>query len=169
MVINYKDKTKIWNAHTIRQSLLPLAVPALNIRVKIEHVCTWMKFDLKASALHAVMNSINRFSSYEVATLKVIHKYLKLSLLSPKQHNQFFFFQMTAPVAHGSSGARDWIPAATVTYSAAVAVPEPLTCCRGPGIKPMPWHNQSHCSWILNSLCHSRNSCTIYFWGGRNH
>ena len=37
----------------------------------------------------------------------------------------FFFFFMAAPVAYGSSPARDWVWAAVVTYATAMATPDP--------------------------------------------
>ena len=39
------------------------------------------------------------------------------------------FFFMAAPVAYGSSWARDGIQAAAVNYTAAVAMLDPLTHC----------------------------------------
>ena len=35
----------------------------------------------------------------------------------------------------------------------------PLTYYMGPGSNPCLYSDQSHCSWILNQLCNSRNSC----------
>ena len=68
----------------------------------------------------------------------------------------FFFFFMAAPVAHGSSRARDGIQAADATYTAAVAIPDPITHCTWPGT------DQSHCRQILNQLCHGGNSQKCY-------
>ena len=73
---------------------------------------------------------------------------------------------MVTPMAYGSSWARDWIWAAAVTYTAAVATMDPLTHWAGLG-----WGSNlslcsdlSHCSWILNPLHHSRNSCIKLFY-----
>ena len=43
---------------------------------------------------------------------------------------------MAAPVEYGSSQAGNWIWATAVTYTATVAMPEPLTHRTSPGIKP---------------------------------
>ena len=45
---------------------------------------------------------------------------------------------MATSTAYGSSQARDWIRAAAVTYSEAVAMADPLTYCTGPRIKSEP-------------------------------
>ena len=47
-------------------------------------------------------------------------------------------------MAYGSSQDRDWIFASAATYTAAAAVPDPLTHCTGMGIKPLPpqWPEQ---------------------------
>ena len=50
--------------------------------------------------------------------------------------------------------ARDWIWATAVTYTAILATPHPLT----QGLNLHLCSNLSHCSQILNPLCHSRNS-----------
>ena len=50
----------------------------------------------------------------------------------------FLFNFMAAPVAYGSSQARDQILATAVTYAATVATPDPLTYCAGSGIEPAP-------------------------------
>ena len=82
---------------------------------------------------------------------------------SSELKKKIFFFMATL-AAYGSSHARDWIQAATVTYAPAVATPDPLTHCAGQGSN---WHfcsNPSCCSLILNPLCHSRNFQTLYCW-----
>ena len=43
------------------------------------------------------------------------------------------------------------------TYTAGLALPDPLTLWARPGMEPSPNSEPSHCSWILNPL-HSRNS-----------
>ena len=62
---------------------------------------------------------------------------------------------MAAHMAYGSSGARDWFWVTAVTCTTAVATPDPLTHCTGPGIKVAPPYNLSSCIWVLNPLCHS--------------
>ena len=61
---------------------------------------------------------------------------------------------------HGiwSCWARDWIQATVATYTTAVAMPDPLTHCAGPGIKPASWHAEMP----LILLCHSGNSHIIF-------
>ena len=44
---------------------------------------------------------------------------------------------MAAPTAYGSSWARDGFQATAVTYTAAVAMPDPLTQCAGPTTEPL--------------------------------
>ena len=63
----------------------------------------------------------------------------------------FFFFLIRAPTVYGSSHARDWIWAAAETYTVAVAQCSGAQTCTSSS-------DLSCCSWILNSLCHSRNS-----------
>ena len=41
---------------------------------------------------------------------------------------------MDTPTAHGSVRARDWISATAVTYATALAMPNPLAHCAGPGM-----------------------------------
>ena len=45
---------------------------------------------------------------------------------------------MATLMAYESSQARDWIWAAAVTYTAAVATPDPLTHCTRLGMEPAP-------------------------------
>ena len=45
---------------------------------------------------------------------------------------------MTAPMAYGSSQVKDWIWATALTYTTAMAIPDPLTRCAGQGIEPVP-------------------------------
>ena len=54
----------------------------------------------------------------------------------------FFFFFLAAPVAYGCSGARGWIWATSVTYTAAWGNARILTHWVRPGIEPVS-------SWIL--------------------
>ena len=74
-----------------------------------------------------------------------------------------FVFLMAKPVAHVSSQARDRIWATAVTYAAAVAKPDPLTHCTGPGSENtcLP-SDLSHHNWILNPLHHGGNSNDIF-------
>ena len=44
------------------------------------------------------------------------------------------------------------------TYTTAVAMPDPLTTALGQRLNFHLLSNLSWCSWILNPLCHSRNS-----------
>ena len=48
------------------------------------------------------------------------------------------YFFMAIPMAYVSSQARDWIQATAVTYTAAVATPDPLMHSAGPGVDPVP-------------------------------
>ena len=68
----------------------------------------------------------------------------------------FFFFKTAAPKAYKSSQARDWTWAIVVTI--ALATQDPLTHCTGLGIEPVPLQWPKPLQWILNPLCHSRNS-----------
>ena len=43
-----------------------------------------------------------------------------------------------------------------MTYTAAVAMPDPLTHCTSQGVNPCLHSNQSQCGQILNPLQHSR-------------
>ena len=57
------------------------------------------------------------------------------------RHIQFdicCFVFMAAPMAYGTSQARDQIWATTETYTAAVAIPDPLTHCTPSGLEPAP-------------------------------
>ena len=66
----------------------------------------------------------------------------------------FFFFSFSAaPVAYGSSQARDWIWAASMTYA--------LSRCTRPGIELLPPQRQGQ---ILNPWCHSGNSYFFTLW-----
>ena len=65
---------------------------------------------------------------------------------------------MATPTVYGSSSARDWIQATTVTYATAGAMPDPLTIYTGQVLNLHLHCNLSHCSWIFNPLNHSRNS-----------
>ena len=56
---------------------------------------------------------------------------------NPSQIFFLFFFLMATPIVYGSSLLRDRIGATTVTYTTAVATPDPLTHCTGPGIESM--------------------------------
>ena len=49
-----------------------------------------------------------------------------------------FFFFMDAPTGYESSWAKNWIQAAAATYAGAAALPDHLTHCSRPGIKPAP-------------------------------
>ena len=51
----------------------------------------------------------------------------------------FFFFLFWPPHGTWSSQARDQIWAAVATYTAAAAMPYPLTHCAGLGIEPVSW------------------------------
>ena len=68
------------------------------------------------------------------------------------------FFLMASPVAYGSSPAKERIRAAAATYPVDAATLDPLTHCTELGIKPTLCSDSSRCGWILNPLCHSRNS-----------
>ena len=70
-----------------------------------------------------------------------------------------FFFFMSTPTAYGSSQDREWIWVAAVTF--AVAMMDPLTHSSRLGLKLHLCSNLSCCSWILNSLHHSRNSSIL--------
>ena len=48
----------------------------------------------------------------------------------------FKFYFLVAPVAYGSSWARDQNQATDATYVTAVGTPDPLTHCAGQGIEP---------------------------------
>ena len=51
----------------------------------------------------------------------------------------FSFILMAASTGYGSSWAKDWVQAADVTYTAAIAImPDPLTHCASRVIKPVP-------------------------------
>ena len=50
--------------------------------------------------------------------------------------NSLIIFLKAALAASGSSQARDWILAVAVTYTATVAMPDPLAHCSRPGIQP---------------------------------
>lgn len=58
---------------------------------------------------------------------------------------------MAAPVTFGSSWARDWIWAISVTYN-----PGSFNHCAGLGTKYV--HHLSQQCWIIGLLCHSRKS-----------
>ena len=45
---------------------------------------------------------------------------------------------MAVPTAYGSSWARDWIQVTAATYATAVAIPDSLTHCAGPGTEAVP-------------------------------
>ena len=72
--------------------------------------------------------------------------YILSSTLSTEINAISIFFFMATPMAYGSSLARDWIQAASVTYATAVAIPVPLTHCTGLRIKPVPlqWPEPLH-------------------------
>ena len=77
----------------------------------------------------------------------------------------FFFFNIAAPTAHGSSQARDWIQASDVNYAAAVATQDPLTplCQARDGIQT------SAAIWaaavtFFYPLCHSGNSTYFHYF-----
>ena len=54
-------------------------------------------------------------------------------------HTQlFFFFFMAAPIAYGSSQAKEYIRATAAIYAGAAATPDPLTYCTRLGIEPVP-------------------------------
>lgn len=71
-----------------------------------------------------------------------------LSFLLPS-----FFLSLAT---YGSVWARDGIQAAVP------AMPDPLPPCTGWGLNPCLQGDLSHCSWIFNPLCHSRN-CPFFF------
>ena len=73
---------------------------------------------------------------------------MDIVLISPHPHQHFlfsvfflsfFFVFMAAPIAYGSFWAWDWVLAAAVTYTAAVAMLDPLTHCTWPEIEPVSW------------------------------
>ena len=73
----------------------------------------------------------------------------------------FIIFFMATPLACGSSQARDWIWAAAVSYTAAVAMPDTLTHCAKLGTAHTPLQQASSYSRILNPLCDSENSWAL--------
>ena len=72
--------------------------------------------------------------------------------------NFFFCLFGTAPAAYGSSQARDWIRAAAVTYTTAVAMWDHH--CARPGTETVLPQRQC---WTLNPVHHSRNFLSCYF------
>ena len=67
------------------------------------------------------------------------HSMVTTQLLLRGKINSFFFFSfMAAPMACGSSQARDQIQATAAIYTTARATLDPLTHCAGLGIEPMP-------------------------------
>ena len=59
---------------------------------------------------------------------------------------------MAIPTAYRSSQARNWIQAATGTYTAAAAMPDPLTHCARLRVEPTPWATAvgflTHCTTV---------------------
>ena len=64
---------------------------------------------------------------------------------------------MAVPTVYGSSRVRDCI------WAIAAAIYISLTHCAGLESNPRLCSNPSHCSWVLNPLHHSRNSCFFNF------
>lgn len=62
------------------------------------------------------------------------------------------FFVMTTYEKYLSPWARNWIQATAATYSTAIATPDTLTHCAGPGVVSTPQQQSEE------PLCHSRNS-----------
>ena len=56
------------------------------------------------------------------------------------QYTNFFFYG--CPEADGSFPASDKDSAATAIYTASMAMPDPLTHCPRPEIKPVTWHSR---------------------------
>ena len=82
------------------------------------------------------------------------------SVSSPFVH--FFFFLATPGI--WSYWARDQIRATVVTYTAAVATPNPLTPCAGPGIEPVSWR----CRDAANPVVPQRELLFCFFISSEN-
>ena len=70
---------------------------------------------------------------------------------------------MAAPQVYGSSQAKDRIWAAAVNYVIAAAMPDPLTCCTGPGSNLYLYSDPSGCSQIISLLSRTKNSICAMF------
>ena len=66
-----------------------------------------------------------------------MHKYIYMCVCVYIYIYNIYIF-MAMPMAYGSSQARDCIQAAAVTYATPAGMPDPLTCCTGPGIEFLP-------------------------------
>ena len=73
-----------------------------------------------------------------------------------------FFFLATPHI--WSYWARDQIRATVVTYTAAVATPNPLTPCAGPGIEPVSWR----CRDAANPVVPQRELLFCFFISSEN-
>ena len=80
--------------------------------------------------------------------------------------HMYNIYLMAAFMACGSSQARDWIWAAALTYTIAVAMPAPLTQCTGWGSNLWLCSDLSHCSRILNPVHHKGTPVCLFLKTG---